>query len=173
MCRVFYKFVDFDKGISPKEKRRISKTAAYDLLFSAAKLLGYVIDETEIVRSEKGKPYVKNGALYFSISHCQNFVCVALSDSEIGIDAQGIGDVDPKIVERFMKKTPMDDISNTYLWTDYEAIGKYFGVGIPHSIACGDDIRVSRFRVEDFCISVCHTVKDICESPETIISVKE
>ena len=172
MCRVFYKFLDFDKGLFPKEKRRISKVAAYDLLFAAAGLLGYDIDETEIARSEKGKPYLKNGAFYFSISHCKNFVCVALSDSEIGIDAQGIGDVDPKVVERFMKKTPTDDISNTYLWTDYEAIGKYFGVGIPHSIACGDDTRISRFRVENFCISVCHTAKDVCECPETIISVK-
>ena len=173
MCRVFYSFIDFDDNISHKEKRRQNSLAAYKLLYAAAKICGYDTAELEIVKNEKGKPYVKSGAFFFSISHCDSFVCVALSQYEIGIDTQKVGDVSDKVIERFLKEKPVDKLTNTYLWTDYEAIGKYFGVGIPHSVGLDINNRITRLKCGEYCISVCHNVKDECHLWQDIISVKE
>ncbi|MCD8307233.1 MAG: 4'-phosphopantetheinyl transferase superfamily protein [Clostridia bacterium] len=50
-----------------------------------AKKLGY---EPEILRTEKGKPYVKDNPLYFSVSHSQNKTVLAVSDAPVGIDME-------------------------------------------------------------------------------------
>lgn len=173
MCRVFYTFVDINDDLSPKEKRKISSDIAYKLLFKGAKLCGFDICEQTIIRSENGKPYVKNGAFFFSISHSDEFVCVAISDHEVGIDTQKIGDVSDEVVRRFVKKQPGSAVENTYFWTDYEAVGKYFGVGIPHSLELSSDMQILRFQCQNYCISVCLSKGEECLPPEGIISIKD
>ena len=173
MCRVFYTYIDNCDSISSKDKRRQSSLAAYKLLSEAAKLCGYDCTELNIIRSEKGKPYVENGEFYFSISHCDSFVCVAISQYEVGIDAQRIGDVSDKVIERFLKEKPLDDIFNTYLWTDFEAVGKYFGVGIPHCLVLDTNARITHLKCGEYCVSVCHNATDECAWCDNIILVKE
>ena len=80
----------------------------------------YKISNRDIVFINK-KPYLKNKAKIFSLSHSGNFIAIAFSDSECGIDIEQI------------KNRPFEDIANRmklkcqtledfyYEWTKYEA----------------------------------------------------
>jgi len=171
MCRIFYTFVDISDAFAPKRKHKICSHAAYGLLKKCALKCGFDVSDFEIIRNEHGKPYLKNSEFFFNISHSDDFVCLVISDREVGIDTQRVGDVNPDVVKRFLKKESLGELENTYLWTDYEAIGKYFGVGIPHSIELVPSIAIDHFRVGDFCISLCREFEDVPHAPETI-SVK-
>lgn len=166
MLKVFYTYLDFQGSESPKQQRQISSNAGYDLLIKSAEKCGFKLLIDDIVRSKNGKPYDKNNSVFFSISHSDNFVCVAISDCEIGIDVQKIGDVNEKIIRRFLKSEPVSDLENTFMWTDYEAMGKYFGTGIPHTHLVTPDIKISRLVCDNFCLSVCHNATYNCVSAE-------
>ena len=43
-----------------------------------------------ILENEYGKPYIKDSNIYYSISHSNNLVMVAIDDKTIGIDIQFI-----------------------------------------------------------------------------------
>ena len=55
--------------------------------------------------TKNGKWYFKNSNLNFSISHCDNFVAVAISDSnKISIDIEKISDKTTIIVKKYLDK---------------------------------------------------------------------
>ncbi len=168
MCRLFYTLVDTYGAKDSKEKRKITSQAAHTYLKTCAKACGFEAVDLELFKNEHGKPYLKNSEFYFNISHCGEFICIAISEYEIGVDVERIGNVKPQIIERFLKKNPSDDLENTYLWTDYESIGKYYGTGIPHQHVLGKDMAIDRFQCGDFCISLCHQADDICTTLQLI-----
>ena len=51
--------------------------------------------------SAEGKPLLANGPLHFSISHSENIVVACVCDVPIGIDVEGLREVDPRIALRF------------------------------------------------------------------------
>lgn len=59
----------------------------------------------EIKRTENGKPYTE-GNVFFSLSHTEDFIACAVSDSEIGIDAERMRSVEKRerIAKKFLKK---------------------------------------------------------------------
>lgn len=66
--------------------------AAYSLLFSAAERF-FGVRIKEILRGERGKPYVSkydgDGKIFFSISHSDGLCAVTVSDEgEVGVDIQ-------------------------------------------------------------------------------------
>ena len=87
--------------------------------------------------NEHGTPYLDHGP-YFSISHCREGIAVAVGDSPIGIDIEGIRDVDVSLI----RKTMNDQESRLILssrdpkkefiryWTRKEAFVKMQGTGI-------------------------------------------
>lgn len=96
--------------------------------------------ELEFAVSEKGKPYLKsNTDVHFSISHTDSLVAVAVSDSEVGIDAEAVRSADPKLCERFFTASEQDFVAagtpdwlkRFYtVWTRKEAYVKYTGNGL-------------------------------------------
>ena len=64
----------------------------YSLIKEGLKRL-YNIDKFEIVYTENGKPYLKNLNIYISISHSEDYVCICISDKEVGVDIQHFKDV--------------------------------------------------------------------------------
>ena len=67
---------------------------AYLLLKRALKLHHINIDNYEFSYEEKGKPYLKDCPINFSISHSGDYACVAISKATIGVDIQETKDVD-------------------------------------------------------------------------------
>ena len=91
----------------------------------------------EIALTERGKPYFVDGKWHFSISHTKNFVFCALSDRNIGLDAEEKGrKVTPAMLEKFTSDTEKlrlgDDPQDAFLrlWVLKEAAAKHTGRGL-------------------------------------------
>ena len=99
---------------------------------------------------EHGKPYAKDLAVEFNISHSGDMVVCAIDDKPVGIDIEQIHPIDLTVAKRICTDeellylfghTPTDD-DFTYttdteiltrffeLWTAKEAYGKYLGSGV-------------------------------------------
>ncbi len=133
------------------DSRRLS-VISY-LLLSYGLRLEYNIDEPQdFTYSGKGKPYLKNhGGIFFSMSHCKNGVCCAVSDSEVGIDIESIKNIRPAIVRKVcsdeertaVESSSAPDREFIRLWTMKEAYLKLTGAGI------GTDMRVITQKIPE------------------------
>lgn len=90
-----------------------------------------------IALTERGKPYFPNGKWHFSISHTAHFVFCALSDRNIGLDAEEKGrQVTPAMLEKFTSEGEKirlgDDPQDAFLrlWVLKEAYAKLTGRGM-------------------------------------------
>lgn len=98
---------------------------------AAGLLTSHLLSGAEIAYNDAGQPIVVNAAnLYISISHTDDWVFCAISDSHIGIDAQvlsaykqGVADHLFSASERRMKT----DEDFTRIWTHKEAYYKLQG----------------------------------------------
>jgi len=73
------------------EKIFYADKSAYTTEAALKKILSdyYKIDNSEILRTENGKPYI-NGGPYFSVTHTKNRLYIAFSNEEIGLDAESL-----------------------------------------------------------------------------------
>ncbi len=127
---------------SDKDKRR-SVLGEMLARHGISKLCGIEEEKIEFARTENGKPYALNADIYFNISHSKDIVICAVSDSEIGVDAELIRDIDLRIAkfactdEDFKYLNETEDSSERKLrffriWTAKEAYVKYCGTGISY-----------------------------------------
>lgn len=86
---------------------------------------------------EHGKPYAKDLAVEFNISHSGNIVMCAVSNSPIGIDIEKIRSVDISVIKRVCNNDELDYVlqDNSYkrffeIWTFKEAYFKCIETGI-------------------------------------------
>lgn len=79
------------------EKDKKLSAAAYFLLERALKKHKINIKNFKWEETKNGKPFLSDCPLKFSLSHSGNYVAVALSKNEVGIDVQEMKEVDPKI----------------------------------------------------------------------------
>ncbi|MBQ7632011.1 MAG: 4'-phosphopantetheinyl transferase superfamily protein [Paludibacteraceae bacterium] len=93
---------------------------------------------SDFLYNEHGKPYWPDGP-FFSISHCQQGIAVAVDDKPIGIDIEAIRHAEESLIERVMNDEERRLIAKAYtnadrvftrLWTQKEAILKMLGTGI-------------------------------------------
>lgn len=72
--------------------------------------------------------------VYFNLSHCRGVVVMALSDSEVGIDAENVRRVERSLVEYVADKNELsfvtDDEDFFRLWTAKESLAKAQGEGL-------------------------------------------
>ena len=108
--------------------------AAYGLL---AQLVGAPLPE--ICRTPLGKPFFKDEALHFSISHTRHHAFCCVSEQNVGIDAEEMGrPVDPRLADRFLSETekarvavaPDKNDALLRLWVLKEAAAKCSGEGL-------------------------------------------
>lgn len=111
-------------------------------------LLSRVLAETgapqmQILRTEKGKPYVpEETGIFLSASHSENlFVCL-IGDRPLGIDLQHERRIDPeKIAARYFTEEEVELVRRQgkpaffRLWTRKEAFSKYTGNGLADVMA--------------------------------------
>ncbi len=92
--------------------------------------------------TSKGKPFI-SGASEFNISHSQNIVVCAVSNSEIGIDVEKIRDVNINNFKIYFSTDEYTDIENSSAinksffkyWTKKESFAKAIGEGLTISFA--------------------------------------
>ena len=100
-----------------------------------AELLGEV---PEIVVTDRGKPYFVGNGLHFSVSHTKNHAFCAVSEHNIGIDAEETDrDIDFRIAQRYLSENekvrfqkaadPRDALLR--LWVLKESCAKLTGRG--------------------------------------------
>ena len=89
-----------------------------------------------IKKNAKGKPRFENEPLFFSVSHSEKKVVVAISQGEVGIDVQKIKTKKLRIMERKYHTNEIVNISDdedfTLIWCAKESYGKYLGEGISY-----------------------------------------
>jgi len=99
---------------------------------------GLDYEKTEIIFNEFGKPYLKDGNLFFNTSHSGKFAICVIADKEVGIDIQEIKDLKTKIAERYFTKKEnqyidiSDDKDDMFyrIWSLKESYSKCVGKGL-------------------------------------------
>ena len=184
------KYIIVDNNITLEEvkpylpllpKERQEKVARYrfdkDKLTSAVAglLIRHIIGERELVYGKYQKPYIKDcDNHFFSVSHSERCVAIAIDDTEIGVDVEKIRtkDID-KLAERFFSqgeiayiaKSSDKPIAFTEVWTRKEAYLKCKGTGIAEDLSAFDTTSpemsgsIHTIPIDDYILSVCSKKK--------------
>lgn len=124
--------------------------------------------------SERGKPYFKNSAVRFNLSHSGSMVCAAVSAEEIGVDVQKKSLFSQSVKKRVFCITELEMGENqpdpnmffTRLWAIKESYLKQTGVGIAFdfkSLDFSKECRGDYFEKDGLCYTVNET-GDYCFS---------
>lgn len=128
------------------------KSQATEMLFYVLKKFhGVLADENSFSYNENGKPRLKDGKIFFNVSHTKGLIMIAVSDREVGIDVENFAEkkVDcQKIAEKYffadeIKQISADSIDGNslvdkkkffILWTKKESAIKYAGLSLASSL---------------------------------------
>ena len=135
----------------------------------------------ELCFSEKGKPYIKNSAFHFNISHSDSVVCCVFAKSEVGIDIEKPKPFSASVANRVLcenEKKVLGQSQNkeeTFIrfWTLKESILKQSGEGITAGLKTLDfsafvnekefvyeNLNFMTGEIEDLLLSVCLEEKE-------------
>ena len=129
------------------------------------KLAAEKYNNTEIVKTKKGKPYFKYiPDLFFNVSNKDSLTVIAMSDSEVGVDVERVKKATLKVIKRFLKEeadyiTECDsDYRFFVIWTKKEAYLKCKGTGLSGGLNSVNVLKLPIQTVahEDYIISVCN-----------------
>ena len=138
MLKIEYRDISYDGCKTMSEKRKIEFFLSYELCRDM--LFSYFNIENPIVqKTQNGKPFIDKVGVFFSISHTKNRVYCAVSDRNIGIDAEFLsGRSDTQIQKfanrffleneiEFVKKKEFSEEAFLEVWTKKEAYIKMKG----------------------------------------------
>ncbi len=155
------------------------RTVAGEMLArkAIAEWCGVAPESITFETTENGKPYAKDLAVEFNISHSDDMVVCATDSKPIGIDTEKIRPINLKTAQRIcsedeliyiLKKTPQKtdfvhtdnpDLLKRFfeVWTAKEAYGKCIGTGILTENIKNADYkeRIKTFYFNDYIITVC------------------
>lgn len=141
-------FAEKLKEISPKRLAKIERLKKQDDKFrclGAGLLINYVKSRfdisDDIMIAKNGKPHFTKEKMSFNISHSGNYVVIAVSDYNIGIDIQRMEKSNSLIAERnfcasecaYINENDNHDIKRQRfheIWTIKEAYLKNIGIGL-------------------------------------------
>ena len=100
------------------------------------------ISEADILKTEKGKPYLKNNIASFNISHCDGLAVCAVSENQVGVDCETLRKVSSGVIRKcfsdseaeFLSRSKIKELDYIRLWTLKESYVKYTGQGIDSSL---------------------------------------
>ena len=134
----------------------------------------------QILQNENGKPYFEGQPFEFNISHQQNLVVLAVSDTPVGIDVQTLDDDKLKMATVLLNELELSEfnaLENSeaqikYLikcFTQKEAYVKMLGEALPYppsSIKSYEGAKfVTKYVFQDnkvYCLTVCsHEIKSL------------
>ena len=135
-------------------------TAAYELLYAAASLLG--LKAGEVKKTEKGKPYFENTeGVFFSIAHTDGLAVAAIGDENCGIDVETEREISERVRNKYLEgKNGREALE---LWTRKESFGKYEGSGF-FAENNGEKVKFTSFSMENYVITLCtREDTEVCE----------
>ena len=92
-----HKVVNLDKNLSKVQKNKELHKAAFNLLEeNLIKEFRLKKEDLKYMIGLNGKPCLKKGSPFFSISHCDNIVVCIISERNVGID---IEDIKEEVIE--------------------------------------------------------------------------
>ena len=154
-------------GSLKKQKYWAWKTLEYGALRS----FGISMEKLAPTKNEKGK--WTGEKYFFSISHIQNTVAVALSTSEVGIDIENVDEFEKRFAGKEKRLNEVLGTNGSFdlkklaeLWTKKEARFKSLDSQqnfVPAKILFDEKNMFTKFDDADFgrhCISVCSAIKD-------------
>lgn len=184
-----FNIFSYPKIISMFTEERLEKTPLMPQIKHTASILGEAVvkiiaytkfkcdgGQINIERDDNGKPYLKDFPdFYFNISHSENAVAIAFSETPVGIDIEKLGAPNFKVAERFFTKSEKEYIKNSNnpdfsfyeIWTAKEAYFKRNGKGIGPdffkiSVKDKDTGKIiTTFKKNEFIVSLC------AESPKS------
>jgi len=96
-----------------------------------------VTDDSLLTYGENGKPYLKDGGMYFNISHSGDYVVLVAAEREIGVDIEKITPYSSAVAARCFTPDELEwlklqgtDEAFCRLWTAKESIMKKLGLGL-------------------------------------------
>ena len=139
---------------------------SYALLrIAAARLLGIPARQVRIEYTDRGKPTLPGTGLYCSVSHTDGLCVCALSDEEVGVDAERIRAFSPRVARRvfseneqaMLRESAEPDVCFFTLWTRRESFVKCRGTGLADIAATlPPDAHFQTFTWrEKYVVSVC------------------
>ncbi|MCM1363754.1 MAG: 4'-phosphopantetheinyl transferase superfamily protein [Faecalibacterium sp.] len=156
--KIYYAHIDsfdddfYNKALTliPKEKRLSAENISHQQTKKESILAWYIVsslyrkENAKIERLPKieyhanGKPLFSESGFYFNISHSDGFVCVAVADSEIGLDVQIIKPSSDNLRKKVLSIGELsavresDDPDELFIdiWTRKESFLKFTGAGI-------------------------------------------
>lgn len=99
-------------------------------------------EEMEFDFGEHGKPFVVNGRVHYNLSHCQNYVVLAVSEKPIGVDVEVVREFSALVAQKKFTEQEVEYIAAAgregrsmqqafyEIWTAKEAYLKYTGEGL-------------------------------------------
>lgn len=121
----------------------------------------YGVQDPQILRTPKGKPYVELCDTYLSVSHSGEYFLCIIAERPVGIDVQERKNSNSdKIAERYFtereKSFIKDNGENGFftVWTRKEAYSKLTGEGIAEiirgtEVIAREDVVFTDFQLED------------------------
>ncbi|MBR5515528.1 MAG: 4'-phosphopantetheinyl transferase superfamily protein [Clostridia bacterium] len=106
----------------------------------AHRLLSSVYKKNYVLEyNNRSKPYIKNdSSFFFNISHSHEWVCLAVSSKEIGVDIEKHDPAKTRLAKRFFSKKEQEFCKTVKdffdIWTQKEAFIKAIGVGLSYGI---------------------------------------
>lgn len=128
-----------------------------------------------LVYNDKSKPYIKDDeSFYFNISHSGEWVSLAVSDREIGVDIEKHNPARTRLAKRFFSEKEQNACNSVKdffdIWTQKEAFIKAVGVGLSYGIntfCCfekQDGYSIKNLDApEGYSLSVCEKAEEISE----------
>lgn len=162
------------------DKERITKANRYikrnDYLLSigGSYLINKYTGPLSIKYLDSGKPYKDN--IEFSLSHSNEYVILATSDSPIGIDIERIKDINPSLIDYSFSPSDVKEIKTKEQffsrWVLKESLGKCIGTGLKGKIKeipstkglfnyMGESFSSKSIKYEEYMIGVCVKNKEI------------
>lgn len=170
--------IDKIKRISDKKRSLLGEYCLIQLLKDEYNL---DYEDVSILKNGNGKPYINDKNIYFSISHSNDYVVVAVSNNEIGVDIERIKATDLKTIKQFANDDEREFILSSKeethkrlfeIYTLKEAYIKMKGTNMTdfkkinfriegNEIICSDSsVKVLLFDtlIERYIISICEKV---------------
>ena len=139
-----HKVVNLDKNLSKVQKNKELHKAAFNLLEeNLIKEFRLKKEDLKYMIGLNGKPCLKKGSPFFSISYCDNIVVCIISERNVGIDIEDIKEANKFIVNKALTQKEKIQLSslnmdrNEYffrIWTLKEALLKNIGHGLSYGI---------------------------------------
>ena len=133
--------------------------------------------DASYIYTELGKPQLTDHRAHFSIAHSGQWVGVAVSDANIGVDIQTVSPIRPAVLRRAFSQDEQvyigeDAVRFTKLWTRKEAYAKYTGEGVARQLSAAiPEIPFCTGCHADFVYTICgdDTVRIVIKNAKDLL----